>query len=220
MGACGSADESRMKSAASADELNADRMIQKSLQQASEQDRAVKKLLLLGAGASGKSTLFKQMNAIYGTPLSENQRKSYIPIIHQNVLSSIRALIANVPRFSPDNPINPELSGSALHHALEADSKEEQILTVELGHHIALLWQDPAIRAAYAHQDEFQLTDSAKYFFDAIDRISSAAYIPTEQDVLRSRAPTTGIGKAQTLTFSCSFDCSSNFFRFPFSLFS
>jgi hypothetical protein len=193
MGLCGSAEESRMKSNASADELNADRMIQKSLQQASEQDRAVKKLLLLGAGASGKSTLFKQMNAIYGTPLSENQRKSYIPIIHQNVLSSIRALIANVPRFSPDNPISPELTASAFHHALEADSKEEQILTVELGHHISLLWADGAIRAAYAHQDEFQLTDSAKYFFDSIDRISSAAYIPTEQDVLRSRAPTTGI---------------------------
>ena len=37
------------------------------------------------------------------------------------------------------------------------------------------------------------MNDSAKYYFDAIDRISQPGYSPTEQDVLRSRVKTTGI---------------------------
>jgi len=37
------------------------------------------------------------------------------------------------------------------------------------------------------------LLDSAKYYFDNLDRIAVESYSPTEQDVLRSRAKTTGI---------------------------
>jgi len=37
------------------------------------------------------------------------------------------------------------------------------------------------------------LTDSAKYFFDKLDTIATQGYIPTQQDVLRSRVRTTGI---------------------------
>lgn len=40
---------------------------------------------------------------------------------------------------------------------------------------------------------EYQLNDSAAYYFDALSRICAATYQPTEQDVLRSRVKTTGI---------------------------
>lgn len=40
---------------------------------------------------------------------------------------------------------------------------------------------------------EYQLNDSAAYYLNSLDRISQQNYIPTQQDVLRTRVKTTGI---------------------------
>jgi guanine nucleotide-binding protein subunit alpha len=40
---------------------------------------------------------------------------------------------------------------------------------------------------------EFQLNDSAVYYFNSIDRMAAPDYLPTDQDILRSRVKTTGI---------------------------
>ncbi len=52
---------------------------------------------------------------------------------------------------------------------------------------------DKSIQTTYQHRAAYQLTDSAKYFFDRLDEICRPGYLPTEQDVLRSRVRTTGI---------------------------
>jgi len=66
-------------------------------------------------------------------------------------------------------------------------------LTPQIAADIKLLWTDPAIKQAFARSSEFQLNDSAGYYFDRIDKLARSDYIPDEQDVLRSRAKTTGI---------------------------
>jgi len=43
----------------------------------------------------------------------------------------------------------------------------------------------------------FSLNDSAGYFLDSLDRIGKSEYVPTEQDVLRTRVRTTGIVEIQ-----------------------
>merc|ERR1719259_1628577 len=55
------------------------------------------------------------------------------------------------------------------------------------------LWQDSGITECYDRRREYQLTDSAKYYLTDIDRIALPAYLPTQQDILRVRVPTTGI---------------------------
>jgi len=66
-------------------------------------------------------------------------------------------------------------------------------LSPAIARDIKMLWADPAIRLVFSRSSEFQLNDSAGYYFDAIDRIALPDYAPTEQDVLRSRTKTTGI---------------------------
>lgn len=55
------------------------------------------------------------------------------------------------------------------------------------------LWADKGFKICYRRRREYQLLDSTKYFIDSLDRIAAEGYIPTPQDVLQVRFPTTGI---------------------------
>jgi len=70
---------------------------------------------------------------------------------------------------------------------------EDGTLTPEIVKHTKILWADAAIQATYANRSKFQLNDSADYFFNKIDEVSKAGYVPNEQDILRVRIRTTGI---------------------------
>jgi GTPase SAR1 family protein len=71
--------------------------------------------------------------------------------------------------------------------------KGDEAIDGELGNVIANLWKDDSIQNAYTNRSQFQLTDSAKYFFERIKDVAAQNYLPTQQDVLRSRVRTTGI---------------------------
>jgi len=71
--------------------------------------------------------------------------------------------------------------------------KSEDEITTELGQQILSLWNDAGIQATYAQRSKYQLTDSTAYFMDRLADISKRDYLPTQQDVLRSRVRTTGI---------------------------
>ena len=55
------------------------------------------------------------------------------------------------------------------------------------------MWAHGSIQEVFKRKSEFQLNDSADYYFGEIDRIGDLAYLPTTDDVLRSRVRTTGI---------------------------
>ena len=51
------------------------------------------KLLLLGAGECGKSTILKQMQIIHGKGYPEEERKEYVPIIYANTVQSMMTIL-------------------------------------------------------------------------------------------------------------------------------
>lgn len=55
------------------------------------------------------------------------------------------------------------------------------------------LWMDDGVQHCFSRSREYQLNDSAAYYLNALDRISAPNYVPTQQDVLRTRVKTTGI---------------------------
>jgi len=65
------------------------------------------------------------------------------------------------------------------------------VLPRDVGDAVCSLWPDPAVQEAVRRLREFQLDDSAVYYFNAIDRMSLPSYLPTDQDILRSRVKTT-----------------------------
>ncbi|KAM6972235.1 guanine nucleotide binding protein (G protein) alpha v1 isoform 2-T2 [Aplochiton taeniatus] len=70
---------------------------------------------------------------------------------------------------------------------------EDQVLFPFLGHALSCLWADQGVRAAAARGYEYELNDSALYFFESMARIVSPDFVPTETDVLRVRLRTTGV---------------------------
>ncbi|CAB3365907.1 Hypothetical predicted protein [Cloeon dipterum] len=74
-----------------------------------------------------------------------------------------------------------------------ASAAEEGELTPELAMLMKRLWQDEGLQSCFSRSREYQLNDSAAYYLNALDRISQPSYIPTQQDVLRTRVKTTGI---------------------------
>ena len=57
------------------------------------------------------------------------------------------------------------------------------------------LWMDGGVQHCFSRSREYQLNDSAAYFLNALDRISSPNYVPNQQDVLRTREKTTEISE-------------------------
>ena len=148
------------------------------------------KLLLLGAGESGKSTIAKQMKILYLKGFPTSERKVFREIVYSNVILSMRALVLAAEKmgieFLPENQERSRLFKTN-------NILFEQELTPEIVAATQSLWSDPGLKATLKRASEFQLNDSAEYFLSAIDRLAQPDYIPTEQDILCSRARTSGI---------------------------
>ena len=71
----------------------ASRELERRLAQDEATEKKKIKLLLLGAGESGKSTIFKQMRVLYGAPLTEQEKKEVTPIVYVNTISSMKLLV-------------------------------------------------------------------------------------------------------------------------------
>ncbi|KDQ12024.1 hypothetical protein BOTBODRAFT_57088 [Botryobasidium botryosum FD-172 SS1] len=149
------------------------------------------KMLLLGAGESGKSTVLKQMKLIHHGGYNDQERDSYKEIIFANTIQSMRAILEALPELGiplhEDNDANRELVWN-LPQQVEWD-----IMDPEVSEAIGALWEDDGVREAVQRSREFQLNDSATYYFNSLERISAQNYVPTDQDILRSRVKTTGI---------------------------
>ena len=65
-------------------------------------------------------------------------------------------------------------------------------ISPELARDMKELWSDQGIQQSFKQSNQFQLYDSTEYYYENFDRIMGPNYIPTDQDILRSRAKTTG----------------------------
>ncbi|XP_027563886.1 guanine nucleotide-binding protein G(t) subunit alpha-2-like, partial [Neopelma chrysocephalum] len=67
--------------------------LEKKLQEDADKEAKTVKLLLLGAGESGKSTIVKQMKIIHQDGYTEEECMEFKAIIYGNILQSILAIV-------------------------------------------------------------------------------------------------------------------------------
>lgn len=150
------------------------------------------KLLLLGAGESGKSTIVKQMKIIHEKGYSRDECLQYRPVVYSNTIQSMIAIIRAMGQLKVDFSHSDRADDARQLFAL-AGNAEEGEMSPELGNVMKRLWRDRGVQECLKRSREFQLNDSAAYYLNDLERISQAGYVPTEQDVLRTRIKTTGI---------------------------
>ncbi|MBN3315556.1 GNAQ protein, partial [Atractosteus spatula] len=196
-----------------------DREIQKILHKQRKRDRREIKLLLLeqrrgtafspaglllgwtgglekeqgGTGESGKSTFIKQMRIIHGQGYSEEERRAFAKLVYQNIFTAAQSMISamatlGIPYGRPENEAHAQ-------RLLQVDVLRVRALEPWEVQAIRSLWADLGIRQCYSQRRHFHLLDSTDYFMSNLERIAAADYIPTAQDVLRVRLPTTGINE-------------------------
>lgn len=151
------------------------------------------KLLLLGAGESGKSTFLKQMRIIHKVKFEPELVREFQHVIYQNIVKGIQVLVDARDKLAIpwENPRNLDVGQQALH--FNSTSSLDSRLFVHYAPHIHSLWLDRAIKRAYDRRREFQLSDSVSYFFDDLERIARPDYVPSHQDILHCRKATKGI---------------------------
>ncbi|KAF0971641.1 hypothetical protein FDP41_009864 [Naegleria fowleri] len=169
---------------------------------ASKKDPNRVSVLLLGAGESGKSTIFKQMKIIHKEPFTDEERATFREIIYGNIVRNMRALIEACENLEiPIQKNESKRIASEFMQRMDDDAllNIERHWTPELANDIQFLWtKEEAIQQAFAKRNLFQITDSAAYYFNAMDRIKDpSSYLPSVDDVLRSRLKTTGIAEME-----------------------
>ncbi|KAM5439968.1 Guanine nucleotide-binding protein alpha-2 subunit [Microsporum audouinii] len=151
------------------------------------------KILLLGSGESGKSTIVKQMKIIHQNGYSVEELSMYRLTVYKNLLDCAKSLVWAMHQFEiqPSSAKVRDFMDYLLDYNIDPDPNVS--LELKVGDAITYLWNDPSIPAVLERQNEFYLMDSAPYFFEESKRITMPDYIPNEADVLRARTKTTGI---------------------------
>ncbi|XP_075996175.1 guanine nucleotide-binding protein G(o) subunit alpha-like isoform X3 [Genypterus blacodes] len=145
------------------------------------------KLLLLGGGESGKSTIVKQMKIIHEDGFSGDDVKQYKPVVYSNTIQSLAAILRAM------DSLGIEFGDKDRKMCACASSAPLGPYSAELLTAMKRVWADSGTQECFSRAREYQLNDSAQYYLDSLDRIGAGDYQPTEQDILRTRVKTTGI---------------------------
>ncbi|CAA3009195.1 guanine nucleotide-binding protein alpha-1 subunit [Olea europaea var. sylvestris] len=177
--------------------------IERRIEQETKAEKHIQKLLLLGAGDSGKSTIFKQIKLLFQSGFDEAELKGYTPVIHANVYQTIKILHDGAKELA-------QTEEDPLKYTISDENKENgeklaeiggrldyPCLTKELAEEIEALWRDNAIQETYSRGNELQVPDCTQYFMENLQRLSDTNYVPTKEDVLYARVRTTGVVEIQ-----------------------
>ncbi|ODV96713.1 hypothetical protein PACTADRAFT_15236 [Pachysolen tannophilus NRRL Y-2460] len=153
------------------------------------------KILLLGSGESGKSTILKQMKILHQNGFSQQELRDHRPFVYKNILDCAVTLAKALKEFDMVEQLE-ELKDEDLEYIIGSNVPllPSECIDQQLAEKILKLVKDPVIdELIQKHGNSFYLMDSANYFFENLERIFDPEYIPSSTDVLRTRKQTSGI---------------------------
>ncbi|KAG8197997.1 hypothetical protein JTE90_029391 [Oedothorax gibbosus] len=144
MGACLSLDEEERRAQMRSEEID------KQLAELAKQERNVIKILLLGAGESGKSTLVKQMKIIHSDGFTTDELKSFKPTVLDNLLSSMKYVLTGmgILRINLENAKNKNHAQNIL--SCQCCFDEHYVMLPFINNSLRTLWNDKGVRLAVA----------------------------------------------------------------------
>ena len=151
------------------------------------------RILLLGAGESGKSTVIKQMRINYGDGFDLDSRIKLRPNIYRNIYSAMQYIINGMDTLklkyadrSISNRDIDALLGVDLNEMPSQFPLEHQVL-------IQKFISDPKVQHCMKQHEKIHMTKSAVDFLQRVGELFDPDYVPSIQDILLERTPSTGI---------------------------
>jgi len=192
------------------------KQIESAIREDQYKDEIVIKLLFLGAGGSGKSTLFRQLRLLHGNGLKEDERRTYKTNIYSNIVEGMKTLLEGNLSFNAGEESDSDVSipsdnAQCDEKGEESDSDvyipqcDEKLadyidtlddaapITPDCADFFKKAWADEGMQKTWSYRSKLQVQDSLKYFMENIDRIAMEGYIPSKDDVLHVRIISTGI---------------------------
>ncbi|KAJ5239695.1 G protein alpha subunit helical insertion [Penicillium chermesinum] len=177
-------------------------------------DRTIK-ILLLGAGESGKSTIIKQMRIIHSRGFPNEERYQTRAVIYSNIVIAFKVLLdimnaENIAYEHEKTKVRPEsedprqredeadrmgvkTAGALLDNTEPDVGSDEAFSDLRIRDAMREMWLDAGVQKAVARGHEFALHDNLSYFYNSLDRIFANGWLPDDQDMLQARLRTTGI---------------------------
>ncbi|GAA5816427.1 hypothetical protein MFLAVUS_009956 [Mucor flavus] len=173
-------------------DMQTNKTIERQIKADEKKLRSEVKLLLLGNGESGKSTVIKQMRLIHASGFDSSERESFRVIVFANITVAMQILLEIIEQLNI--PLQHENYNEyiPLFQNVEPLKRDEPYPSKYL-EPLKLLWNDSGIQAAKNKGNMFALHDNASYFFEKLDKCWEPGYVPSDQDIIRCRAKTTGI---------------------------
>ncbi|PHH85942.1 hypothetical protein CDD83_10957 [Cordyceps sp. RAO-2017] len=132
------------------------------------------------------------MKLIYAQGFNKHERLECKLVIFSNIKQSFRTISEAMTElgYHFDNADHEKYMA---HILVEHEIGLQDSLPRDYIEPIKALWHDSGVKAAISKGNEYALHDNLAYFLDDIDRLWADGYVPTDQDLLRSRLRTTGI---------------------------
>ncbi|KAL4069085.1 guanine nucleotide binding protein, alpha subunit [Scleroderma yunnanense] len=166
-------------------------LVEKQLKEAKSKMATQVKVLLLGSGDSGKSTVLKQMRLIHKIPFLPEEIECYRQLVFNNLITGMTYL------FDAMDDMGLEVAEEHLPFVEVVrnahDLRDHEPFPVAFYEPLRNLWEDKGVQKAYQRGNEAALPENLAYFFPSLDRLFEASYQPSEQDIVQCRARTIGI---------------------------
>ena len=145
--------------------------------------------------ATTSSTVIRNQHS---SELNDNNDEADNPSSSQQTNNNSNLVPINnnaVPHQNTNNSTTFPIDPTKIEHLLDAYTSQIQKYDDfnKYADTISLLWENSVIHECYHRRREYQLSDSTVYYLSDLDRIKDKNYVPTLQDVLRVRVPTSGI---------------------------
>jgi guanine nucleotide-binding protein G(i) subunit alpha len=192
MGACLSAPAA--PSEAELEEARRNQKIQEEQNAALHETSSTIKLLILGAGDSGKTTLRKQMRNIYSNGFPVSVRAEFARVIISNLLDGTLDVLGAMDGELRLKLQSPEAAKAQ--ERMRALPSPKNVLSPETAEDLKLLLSDASFKQALDRRAEFNLQDCYLGFASQVFSYPAwggASWVPSVQDCIASRVRTSGV---------------------------
>eukprot|EP01083_Nonionella_stella_P214564 773033_1 len=158
-----------------------------------QKESSTVKILFLGAGGGGKSTIFKQLGRIYNGKYDIPFDEELVKTIYTQITEQMQAALTIWNITS-----NKSYELDELNECIETVKNHKDLTTLpeNVANAIQYIWQNSIVLKESMNSMKFThkiLAQNCLYFWNELDRIKQQDYIPNQLDFLHLNHHTTGI---------------------------